>query len=88
MSIRACVAGATGWAGRAVARGILVSDKLDLACALARQHVGEGAEEAIGLPAVGIRVSASLEEALQTPTDVLIDKPLTGSLKTIARRRT
>jgi len=35
MSIRVCVAGATGWAGRAVVRGILASDKFELAGALA-----------------------------------------------------
>jgi 4-hydroxy-tetrahydrodipicolinate reductase len=56
-----------------VVRGILASDKFALVGALARQHAGEDAGEALGLPAVGIRIMASLEEALQTPTEVLID---------------
>lgn len=73
MSIRVCVAGATGWAGSAVVRGVLASDKFELAGALGRRGAGEDAGEAIGLPAAGIRITASLEEALQAPTDVLID---------------
>jgi 4-hydroxy-tetrahydrodipicolinate reductase len=81
MSIRVCVAGATGWAGRAVVRGVLASDKLELVGALARRCAGEDAGEAIGLPAVGIRISASLEEALQAPTDVLIDYTKPDSVK-------
>jgi 4-hydroxy-tetrahydrodipicolinate reductase len=81
MSIRVCVAGATGWAGRAVVRGILASDKFELAGALARQCAGEDVGEAVGLPAVGIRIAASLEEALQTPTDVLVDYTKPDSVK-------
>lgn len=81
MSIRVCVAGATGWAGRAVVRGILASDKFELAGALARQCAGEDVGEAVGLPAVGIRIAASLEEALQPPTDVLVDYTKPDSVK-------
>jgi 4-hydroxy-tetrahydrodipicolinate reductase len=81
MLIRVCVAGATGWAGRAVVRCILASSTFELVGALARQHAGEDAGEAVGLPRVGIRIAASLEEALQAPTDVLIDYTKPDSVK-------
>jgi 4-hydroxy-tetrahydrodipicolinate reductase len=81
MAIRVCVAGATGWAGRAVVRGILASDRFELVGALARQGAGADAGEAIGLPAAGVRIAASLEEALRSPTDVLIDYTKPDSVK-------
>ena len=86
MSIRVCVAGATGWAGRAVVRAIVASDKFQLAGALARQDAGSDAGEAIGLPATGIRIVASLKEALRAQTDVLIDytKPDSVKARTLA----
>ena len=81
MPIRICVAGATGWAGRAVVRALLASERFALSGAVARQHAGEDAGEAIGLPRVGIRIVATLEEALQSPTDVLIDYTKPDSVK-------
>ena len=40
MTIRVCVAGATGWAGSALARGIAQADDLRLAAAVSRTHAG------------------------------------------------
>ena len=62
MSIRVCVAGATGWAGSAIVKGLLASDKFELVGAVARQHASEDAGEAIGLPRAGVPVSATFEE--------------------------
>lgn len=86
MPIRVCVAGATGWAGQAVVRALLASSSFELAGAVARQHAGRDAGTAIGLPPAGVRISASFEDALQTPTDVLIDytKPDSVKARTVA----
>lgn len=73
MPIRVCVAGATGWAGSAVTRHILQSGDYQLAGAIARQGVGRDVGEALGRPAVGVPIVATLDEALASKPDVLID---------------
>jgi 4-hydroxy-tetrahydrodipicolinate reductase len=73
MSIRVCVAGATGWTGSAVTQGILRDDTFELVGAVARSSAGQD----IG----GIRICATLAEALETPTDVLIDYTGAGPVK-------
>ena len=73
MVIRVCVAGATGWAGSAVTRKILESNEYELVGAIACQQAGIDVGEALGLNRVGLNIVATLEEALQIPTDVLID---------------
>lgn len=81
MSIRVCVAGATGWAGRAVVHGVLASDRFELTGAVARVAAGQDVGEAAGLHATGVRISATLEEALQAPADVLVDYTRPDSVK-------
>lgn len=75
MAIRVCVAGATGWAGAAVTRHILAPTDGDfaLAGAVARQQAGSDIGEALGLSPAGVRIARTVEDALQAPTDVLID---------------
>jgi len=73
MAIRVCVAGATGWAGAAITRQILASTDFVLAGAVARQQAGSDIGAALGLPHSGIRIAGTVTEALQAPTDVLID---------------
>lgn len=73
MSIRVCVAGATGWTGSAVAKGILASADFELTGAVARRAAGRDIGTVLGLGAAGVRVSATLAEALGTPADVLVD---------------
>ena len=73
MSVRICVAGATGWAGSQVVRRILASTDFQLTGAIARRAAGQDVGEALGLPAAGVRIAGSLAEALVAPADVLID---------------
>jgi 4-hydroxy-tetrahydrodipicolinate reductase len=75
MSIRVCVAGATGWAGAAVTRQILAPTASDfaLAGAVARQRAGGDIGETLGLPPTGLHIARTVEEALRAPTDVLVD---------------
>ncbi len=81
MAIRVCVAGSTGWTGSAVVRAVLASDKFELVGALARRSAGQDAGAAVGLPAAGVTIAATLEEALQTLPDVLIDYTRADSVK-------
>ncbi len=81
MSIRVCVAGATGWTGSAVVRAILASEAFELAGAVGRRLAGQDAGEALGLPRAGVVISSTLGEALRLPVDVLIDYTGPDSVK-------
>src|SRR6266516_2452492 len=73
MAIRVCVAGATGWTGRAVTGAILGSSEFQLVGAIARRQVRVDIGEALDHGRANVNIVASLEEALAVPTDVLID---------------
>jgi 4-hydroxy-tetrahydrodipicolinate reductase len=73
MTIRVCVAGATGWTGSAVTRAILAASEFQLAGAVARRQAGRDIGEALRQEKADLTIAASLDEALATPTDVLID---------------
>jgi 4-hydroxy-tetrahydrodipicolinate reductase len=81
MVIRVCVAGATGWTGSALARKILESHEFQLVGAIAQQKAGVDIGEALGLDRVGLKIVASLDEAVTVPTDVLIDYTSPTSVK-------
>ncbi len=71
--IRVCVAGATGSVGRALVPAILSSSDLQLVGAVSRSHNGKKLGEVLGISNLGLVVSGSVEEALRTETDVLVD---------------
>jgi 4-hydroxy-tetrahydrodipicolinate reductase len=81
MPIRVCVAGATGWTGSAVVEKILASEDFELAGAIARQAAGTDLGERFGPKAAGIKISATLEEALTGSPQVLIDYTSSESIK-------
>ena len=61
---RVALAGATGWAGSALARGIARQADLALVAAVARRAAGRTLGEAIGAPGLTTPVFASAREAL------------------------
>lgn len=73
MAIRICVAGATGWVGKLLVERILESNDLSLSGAIAQTTAGQDIGTAIGRTPAGLIVSASLDEALSQPVDVLVD---------------
>lgn len=73
MAIGVVMSGATGWVGKALVPAILAQDDMRLAGAVARSAAGQDAGSAIGLSPAGIAVSATLEEALVQPSDVVVD---------------
>ena len=70
---RVCVAGATGWTGRAVARAVLEDPALELVGAVARRAAGQDLGEVLGIGAAGLTIAASVDEALRVACDVLVD---------------
>ena len=72
MTIAVCVAGATGWTGTTVARGILHAQDLHLVSAVSRSAAGRDLGEAWSEDPLGVPVFATVEEALDG-VDVLVD---------------
>ncbi|HYB79973.1 MAG TPA: 4-hydroxy-tetrahydrodipicolinate reductase [Thermoplasmata archaeon] len=81
MVVRVCVAGATGWAGKPLVERLLDSKEFNLSGAVARRAAGQDIGVVLGRSPVGVSITASLKEALATPTDVLVDYTSPGSVK-------
>jgi 4-hydroxy-tetrahydrodipicolinate reductase len=69
---RVCIAGATGWTGRALVSGVLAGPDLTLVSAVARSAAGRDLGEALGGETLGVPVHATVAEALDG-VDVLVD---------------
>ena len=67
-----CIAGATGWTGRALVPAVMDSPDLRLGSAVSRSASGRDLGEALGGEALGVPVYGSVHEALDG-IDVLID---------------
>jgi 4-hydroxy-tetrahydrodipicolinate reductase len=79
--LKVCVAGITGWTGRAIAAGVIAAEDMELTSAVARKAAGEDAGEVLGLAHQGVEVSADLVTALDSrPADVLIDYTHPGAV--------
>ena len=73
MTTKVVMAGATGWVGKAMIPVIAAQNDMKLAGAVARNAAGQDSGEALGLAPNGVTVSATLEEALAAPSDVVVD---------------
>jgi 4-hydroxy-tetrahydrodipicolinate reductase len=74
MTIRVCLAGATGWAGSAVARAIAQLDDITLVSAVSRTHAGKVLGSVLAEPRLNCLVFAAAQEALAAhPCDVFFE---------------
>ncbi len=83
MSLRVCVAGVTGWTGKAVAQGICAAKDMTLVSAVSRSAAGASLKS-LGLEVdtdSAVIVAATLEEALSQPVDVLVDFTSAAAVK-------
>ena len=71
--LRICVAGATGWAGSALARGILNAEDMELVSAISRSHAGKSLGEAIGVSELTAPIFGNIDEALKARPDVFVE---------------
>jgi len=71
-ALSVCIAGATGWTGRALVQGVLEAQDLELGGAVSRSAAGRDLGEALGREPLGVVVRASVGEAL-AGVDVLVD---------------
>jgi len=86
MSIRLCLAGATGWAGSTLAREIAKTEDIQLSAAVSRTHAGRRLGDVLDEPRLGCPVYATAREALAHPCDVFFDytRPEVAKANTLA----
>jgi 4-hydroxy-tetrahydrodipicolinate reductase len=73
MSLKVCIAGATGWAGSALARAVGAADDLTLVAAVARRHAGQLLGDVLQEPRLATPIFAGAAEALAQPCDVFVE---------------
>jgi 4-hydroxy-tetrahydrodipicolinate reductase len=72
-NIRICVAGATGWAGSALAKGIVEAPDLELVAAISRSHAGKALGDVLHIQGLDAPIFGTASEALQTRPDVFVE---------------
>lgn len=73
MTLKVCVAGATGWAGSELARAIAASPDLELVSAVGRTHAGRILGDVLNEPRLTARIHPSAAEALDKACDVFVE---------------
>jgi len=81
MALHVCLAGATGWAGSELARGIAATGDLVLASAVSRTHAGKPLAAALGDASLDAPVFATAAEALGRPCDVFVEYTHPGTAR-------
>jgi 4-hydroxy-tetrahydrodipicolinate reductase len=81
MDIKVCVAGATGWVGRALVSALAKDRSFELVGAVPRTYQGKPLGEPAGIPGLHLIVRGSVDEALHVKTDVLIDYTAPDAVK-------
>jgi 4-hydroxy-tetrahydrodipicolinate reductase len=71
--LKVCVAGATGWVGGPLCLAVSGAEDLSLVGAVSRTHKGRSLKDVLGESVPDVTVSGSVAEALDAPTDVLVD---------------
>ena len=71
--LKICVAGATGWAGTELSKGIHSSEDMELVAAISRSNAGKSLGEVIGIEGLSVPIFGTVEEALQVRPDVFVE---------------
>jgi 4-hydroxy-tetrahydrodipicolinate reductase len=73
MTIRVCIAGATGWAGSALARAVAHTEDIAVTAAVARTSAGRSLGDVLSEPKLSCKIYATAPEALTQPCDVFFE---------------
>jgi 4-hydroxy-tetrahydrodipicolinate reductase len=73
MATTVCLAGATGWAGSELARGIAQASDITLVAGVSRSGAGRTLGEVLDEPGLAAPLYASAAEALAHPCDVFVE---------------
>lgn len=79
--LKICLAGATGWAGSALARGIIASPDLELVAAVSRGHAGKTLGTALGVEGLSAPVFATASEAMGVKPEIFVEYTKPGVAK-------
>ncbi len=71
--LKICVAGATGWAGSELSRGIFDAVDMELVAAISRSNAGKTLDEAIAIEGLTTPIFGTVEDALKTSPDVFVE---------------
>lgn len=82
MTIKVCLAGATGWAGSALARAIAGAKDLELVAAVSRKSAGHDLGKVLDEPGLNCPIFPSAAQALAQPCDVFFDYTKPDVVKT------
>lgn len=73
MKIRVCLAGATGWAGSALSRGIYEAPDIELVAGISRSQAGMVLGEVLGIDGLATPIFATTAEGLESKPDVFVE---------------
>ena len=73
MNTRICLAGATGWAGSALSRGVVEAADMELVAAISRSNAGRVLGEVLDINGLLTPVFATATEGLITEPDVFVE---------------
>jgi 4-hydroxy-tetrahydrodipicolinate reductase len=71
--IRVCLAGATGWAGSELARGIARTEDIAVVSSVGRRHAGKQLGDVLDEPRLSSRIFGSAADALAVGCDVFVE---------------
>ena len=81
MKLKVCIAGATGWVGKPLCDAVTKTEDMDLVGAVSPSHKGQRLGDIIDNLSLSLTISGSVDEALQVPTDVLVDYTRADAVK-------
>ena len=81
MKFNTCIAGATGWVGKPLCLAVTATDDLTLVGAVSPTQEGRKLKDVIGELKLDLMISGSVAEALDTPTDILVDYTNAAAVK-------
>jgi 4-hydroxy-tetrahydrodipicolinate reductase len=81
MSLKVCLAGATGWAGSELARGVGAASDLTLVAGVSRSHAGRILGDVLNDSRLTSRLYASASEALVESCDIFVEYTKPASAK-------
>jgi 4-hydroxy-tetrahydrodipicolinate reductase len=73
MTIRVCVAGATGWAGSALSKGIFAAPDMELVAGISKSQAGKVLGNVLGIDGLAAPIFATMAEGLESKPDVVVE---------------
>jgi 4-hydroxy-tetrahydrodipicolinate reductase len=73
MTIRVCLAGATGWAGSALSRGIFETSDMELVAGISRSQAGKVLGNVLGIDELTTPIFSTVAKGLETKPDVVVE---------------